>query len=88
LIFLTSKSEAKWELIIACALGLEKASCQGLSEEELEITKTSLGKIAKNVAGLSLKSNQLESRQENNNVIHIRKQQPLQHEKTKADLKH
>jgi DNA-binding MarR family transcriptional regulator len=83
LIFLTSKSEAKWELIIDCAWELEKASCQGLSEKELELAKIFLGKIAKNVAGLSQKSNPIDSRRENNNMINIRKQQPLQHEKEK-----
>ena len=81
LIFLTSKSEAKWELIIQCALDLEKASCQGLSEGELEITKTALSKITQNVAYFCLKSNQIESRGENN-LIQLRKQQPpLQHPK-------
>jgi MarR family transcriptional regulator, transcriptional regulator for hemolysin len=80
LIFLTSKSEAKWELIIECALDLEKASCQGLSERELEITKTALRKITQNIADLCPKSNQIESRGENN-LIQVRKQQPLQHGK-------
>ena len=74
LIFLTSKSESKWDLIIDCAIGLEEASCRGLSEEELKITKTSLGKITKNVAGFSPRSNQFESSREDNNMIHIRKQ--------------
>jgi MarR family transcriptional regulator for hemolysin len=84
MIFLTHKSEAKWELIIECALELERASNQGLSEEELEITKRTLRKIAQNVAGLYLKSlDQLESRGEknNNNTIQVRKQQPLHHRK-------
>ena len=88
LIFLTSKSEAKWELIIDCAWELEKASCQGLSEEELELAKTFLSKIARNVAGLSQKSNSIDSRRENNNAINIRKYQPLQHQKEKTVLKH
>jgi MarR family transcriptional regulator, transcriptional regulator for hemolysin len=85
MIFLTHKSEAKWELIIECALELERASQQGLSEEELEITKRTLHKIAQNVAGLYLKSlDQIESRGEknNNNTIQVRKQQhPLHHRK-------
>ena len=55
LIFLTGESEAKWELIIECALDLENASRQGLSQEEFEITKRTLCKIAQNVAGLYLK---------------------------------
>ena len=84
LIFLTDKSEAKWELIIKCALDLEKASLQGLSEEELEITKRTLRKIAQTVASLYLKSpDQIESRREksnnnNNNTIQVRKQQQRQ----------
>ena len=79
MIFLTGKSEAKWELIIECALELEKASRQGLSQEELEITKRTLCKIAQNVAGLYLKSSDhIESRQENsNNTIQVRKQDLL-----------
>jgi MarR family transcriptional regulator, transcriptional regulator for hemolysin len=82
MIFLTGKSEAKWELIIECALELEKASHQGLSEEELEITKRTLRKIAQNVAGLYLKSSdQIESRGEKSNTIQVRKQQLLHHGK-------
>jgi MarR family transcriptional regulator, transcriptional regulator for hemolysin len=87
MIFLTGKSEAKWELIIECALELEKASHKGLSEEELEITKRTLRKIAQNVAGLYLKSSdQFESRREgeksnNNNTIQVRRQQLLHHGK-------
>jgi hypothetical protein len=83
MIFLTGKSEAKWELIIECALELEKASQQGLSEEELAITKRTLGKIAQNIAGLYLKSpDQIESRGEkSNNTIQVRKQQLLHHGK-------
>jgi MarR family transcriptional regulator, transcriptional regulator for hemolysin len=74
LIFLTVQSEAKWELIIECALELEKTSRQGLSEEELEITKRTLCKIAHNVAGLYLKSSdQIENRRENSNTIQVRK---------------
>lgn len=82
-IFLTGKSEAKWESIIECALELEKVSLQGLSEEELEITKRTLRKIAQNVAGLYLKSSdQIESRGEKNNTIQVRKkQQHLHHGK-------
>ena len=81
MIFLTSKSESKWELIIKCALELEEASHQGLSEEEFEITKRTLRKIAQTVANLYLKSaDQIESRGEksnnnNNNTIQVRKQQ-------------
>jgi MarR family transcriptional regulator, transcriptional regulator for hemolysin len=83
MIFLTDKSKAKWELIIECALELEKASQQGLSEEELAITKRTLGKIAQNIAGLYLKSpDQIESRGEkSNNTIQVRKQQLLHHGK-------
>ena len=82
-IFLTGKWEAKWELIIECALELEKVSLQGLSEEELEITKRTLRKIAQNVAGLYLKSSdQIESRGEKSNTIQVRKkQQHLHHGK-------
>lgn len=84
MIFLTGKSEAKWESIIKCAIDLEKASRQGLSEEELEITKRTLRKIAQTVASLYLKSpNQIESRGEksnnyNNNTIQVRKQRQQQ----------
>ena len=82
MIFLTGKSEAKWELIIECALELEKVSLQGLSEEELEITKRTLRKIAQNIAGLYLKSSdQIESRGEKNDTIQVRKQQLLHHGK-------
>ena len=82
LIFLTGESEAKWELIIECALDLEKASRQGLSQEELEITKRTLCKVAQNVAGLYLKSSdQIESRGENSNTIQVRKQDLLNHGK-------
>jgi MarR family transcriptional regulator, transcriptional regulator for hemolysin len=79
LIFLTGKSEAKWELIIECAIELEKASRQGLSEEELEITKRTLRKIAQNVVSLYLKSSdQIEIRGERN-TIQVRKPQLLHH---------
>ncbi len=83
LIFLTDKSETKWELIIECALELEKASRQGVSDEELEITKRTLRKIAQNVADLYLNSpDQLESRGESSsNTIQVRKQQLLHHGK-------
>ncbi len=82
MIFLTGKSETKWELIIECAHELEKVSHQGLSEEELEITKRTLRKIAQNVAGLYLKSSdQIESRGEKSNTIQVRKQQLLHHGK-------
>jgi hypothetical protein len=83
MIFLTGKSEAKWELIIECALELEKASHQGLSEEELKITKRTLHKIAQNVAGLYLKSSdQIEDRGEkSNNTNQVRKLQLLDHGK-------
>jgi hypothetical protein len=83
MIFLTGKSEAKWELIIECALELEKASHQGLSEEELKITKRTLRKIAQNVAGLYLKSSDLiEDRGEkSNNTNQVRKLQLLDHGK-------
>ncbi len=82
MIFLTDKSEAKWELIIECALELEKASHQGLSEEELEITKKTLRKIAQNVACLYLKSSdQIESSGEKNNTIQVTNQQLSHHGK-------
>jgi MarR family transcriptional regulator, transcriptional regulator for hemolysin len=82
LIFLTDKSEAKWELIIECALELEKTSRQGVSDEELEITKRTLRKIAQNVADLYLNSpHQIESRAESSNTIQVRKQQLLHHGK-------
>jgi MarR family transcriptional regulator, transcriptional regulator for hemolysin len=83
LIFLTDKSEAKWELIIECALELEKASRQGVSDEELEITKRTLRKIAQNVADLYLNSpQQIESRAESSsNTIQLRKQQLLHRRK-------
>jgi MarR family transcriptional regulator for hemolysin len=82
MIFLTHKSEAKWEMIIECALELEKASRQGLSEEELQITKRTLRKIAQNVAALYLKSSdQIEGTGENSNTIQVRKQQLLHHGK-------
>jgi MarR family transcriptional regulator for hemolysin len=88
LIFLAGKSEAKWELIIECALELEKASCQGLSQEELEITKKTLCKIAQNVTRLYLKSSdQVESRGEggeNSNTIQVKKQQQLLHLENKG----
>jgi MarR family transcriptional regulator for hemolysin len=89
LIFLAGKSEAKWELIIECALELEKASCQGLSQEELEITKRTLCKIGQNVTHLYLKSSdQIESggggRRENNNTIQVKKQQQLLHLENKG----
>jgi MarR family transcriptional regulator, transcriptional regulator for hemolysin len=91
MIFLTSKSEAKWGLIIEYALELENASRQGLSEEELEITKKTLGRIAQNIAALyHVKADQNESRpvnDDNNNIIQIRKQLPFQRERSKQDAK-
>ena len=79
MIFLTGKFEAKWELIIQCALELEKASLHGLSDEEVEITKRTLRKIAQTIVRLYLKpSDQIESKIEknnkNNNTIQVRKQ--------------
>ena len=80
MIFLTSKFEAKWELIIQCALELEKASLHGLSDEEVEITKRTLRKIAQTIVRLYLKpSDQIESKIEKNNnnknnTIQVRKQ--------------
>jgi len=59
LIFLTSKAEAKWGLIIGCALALEKIAHQGLSEEDLKITKNTLLRISQNVSD-SLKSDQIQ----------------------------
>lgn len=79
-IFLTGKSEGKWELIIEHALELEKASRQGISEEELEITKKTLGRITQNIAAFySVKADQTESRakeddENGKNSIQIRKQ--------------
>lgn len=82
LIFLTGKSEAKWELIIECALELEKASRQGLREEELETTKRTLRKIAQNVTDLYLNSSdEIESRREISKIFQVRKQQLLHHRK-------
>ena len=85
LIFLAGKSEEKWELIIECALELEKASHEGLSEEELEITKKTLRRIAQNVAGFNqISSDQTESRgesRENNSTIQLSKRQLLHQEK-------
>jgi MarR family transcriptional regulator for hemolysin len=82
LIFLTGKSEAKWELIIECALELEKASRQGLLEEELETTKRTLRKIAQNAADLYLNSSdEIERRREISKTFQVRKQQLLHHRK-------
>jgi MarR family transcriptional regulator for hemolysin len=82
LIFLTGKSEAKWELIIECALELEKASRQGLLEEELETTKRTLRKIAQNVTDLYLNSSdEIERRREISKTFQVRKQQLLHHRK-------
>jgi MarR family transcriptional regulator for hemolysin len=91
LIFLAGKSEEKWELIVECALELEKASHEGLSEEELEITKKTLRRIAQNVTGFNqISSDQTESRGgggravvesgENSNSIQLSKRQLLHHE--------
>lgn len=55
LIFLTKKSEAKWELIIECALDLEKACQRGVSEKDLETTRATLHRIAQNIADCYLK---------------------------------
>ena len=82
LIFLTGKSEAKWELIIECALELEKASRQGLREEELETTKRTLRKIAQNVTDLYVNSSdESERRREVSKTFQVRKQQLLHHRK-------
>ena len=82
LIFLTGKSEAKWELIIECALELEKASRQGFREEELETTKKTLHKITQNVTDLYLKSSdEIERRREISKTFQVRKQQLLHHRK-------
>ena len=82
LIFLAGKSEAKWELIIECALELEKASRQGLREEELETTKRTLRKIAQNVTDLYLNSSdEIERRREISKTFQVRKQQLLHHRK-------
>ena len=82
LIFLTGKSEAKWELIIECALELEKASRQGLREEELETTKRTLSKIAQNVTDLYVNSSdEIERRREVSKTFQVRKQQLLHHRK-------
>jgi MarR family transcriptional regulator, transcriptional regulator for hemolysin len=82
LIFLTGKSEAKWELIIECALELEKASSKGLREEELETTKRTLRKMAQNVTDLYLNSSdEIERRREISKTFQVRKQQLLHHSK-------
>jgi MarR family transcriptional regulator, transcriptional regulator for hemolysin len=82
LIFLTGKSEAKWELIIECALELEKASRQGLREEELETTNRTLRKIAQNVTDLYVNSSEeIERRREVSKTFQVRKQQLLHHRK-------
>jgi MarR family transcriptional regulator for hemolysin len=52
LVFLTEKSEAKWESVIECALEIDKASRQGISDEELQVTRATLHKIAQNVRSL------------------------------------
>ncbi|MDQ3836970.1 MAG: MarR family transcriptional regulator [Thermoproteota archaeon] len=85
LIFLTSKSEAKWQLIIECALELEKASCPGLSEQEIDITKSTLRKITLNVSGLYPKSSTSEFTKSKgeNNILHVRRQHASQHGKQK-----
>ena len=88
LIFLTTKSEAKWELIIECALELEKASRQGLLEEELETTKRTLRKIAENVTDLYLKSSdEIERRREISKTFQVRKQQHLLHQRKQGRSK-
>lgn len=84
LIFLTSKSEAKWQLIIECALELEKASCPGSSEQEINITKSTLRKITQNVGGLYLKSplpSGFSKRRGENNIIRVRRPHTLQNRK-------
>jgi MarR family transcriptional regulator, transcriptional regulator for hemolysin len=53
LIFLTSKSEVKWDSIIDCAVELQKSSCKGISEQELETTKSTLRKITGNIASFT-----------------------------------
>jgi predicted HicB family RNase H-like nuclease len=69
-------------LIIECALELEKASRQGLREEELETTKKTLHKIAQNVTDLYLKSSdEIERRREISKTFQVRKQQLLHHRK-------
>lgn len=81
LIFLTSRSEAIWKSIIECAVELEQSSRQGVSEEDLEITKSTLRKIAQNVSSLQTRAelDQIKGdRQKNSNTIRVRKQQPLQ----------
>lgn len=87
LIFLTGKSEAKWELIIECALELEKASCQGLREEELETTKRTLRKIAQNVTDLYLNSSDVieRGREMSKKTFQVRKQQLL-HDRKKRQI--
>jgi MarR family transcriptional regulator, transcriptional regulator for hemolysin len=82
LIFLTGKSEAKWELIIECALELEEVSRQGLREEELETTKRTLRKIAQNVTDLYLNSSdEIERRRDISKTFQVKKQQLLHHSK-------
>jgi MarR family transcriptional regulator for hemolysin len=87
LIFLTGKSEAKWQSIIDCAVEIEKASCPGLSVQEIDITKSTLRKISQNVSGVYLKTPSSASvftkcRGENN-ILHVRRQHSLQHGKQK-----
>lgn len=79
-IFLTDKSEAKWELIIKCALDLEKSSYRGLSDEEIEITKKTLRRIGENIVHIYLKSpDQIEETSERTSTIQVRKHQQLLH---------
>ena len=83
LIFLTEKSQAKWELIIESALELEKVSRRGLSEEEIEITKNTLRTIGQNIAHIYLKSpDQIENRAEKGSTAQVTKhQQPFYYRK-------
>jgi MarR family transcriptional regulator for hemolysin len=86
LIFLTSRSQAKWQLIIECAVEIEKALCPGLSEQEIDITISTLRKITQNVSGLYLKSpspSEFTKSKSENNILHVRRRHSLQHGKQK-----
>jgi len=69
LIFLTAKAEAKWESIIECALWLERISRKGISEEDLEITKNTLCKLAQNITDIYSSSEQVESDTRNSSLL-------------------
>ena len=87
LIFLTDKSEIKWEMIIECALDLERSSLRGLSGEELEITKNTIRRIGQNIVHIYLKSSdQIENRTENSSTIQVRKHHEYLHQEKERHL--